>query len=193
MRVLFSVALFVLSGCGASQAQQTANTVPGDPEAAVREVTALIAQRCEAGLHGDLELVSPEGPILVVGTAGETMEGRALLEQTNASYESRGVAVRYDCSGVQRWVYASEAGDVVWAEEAIETHATFPGMQVAFPSQRTLVFERTAGGWRLRYYGLSVRLPDDRLDEVYGLPQGEAGAPAEPAPAPGTGPAATAD
>ena len=47
------------------------------------------------------------------------------------------------------------------------THASWPGFSVDFPSQRTMIFERMPEGWRLRYYSLSVRLPDDQLDEAY--------------------------
>jgi hypothetical protein len=43
-----------------------------------------------------------------------------------------------------------------------------------------MIFERGPVGWQLRYYSLSVRLPDDQLDEAYAQP------PDTPAEAPPT-------
>lgn len=183
MRSLVFVVACAAMGCGAQAVQQAqscpaaADRLAPDPAAraaAELEVTELLVAHCERGIHNSVEHTSSDGPLLVVGTAGETMEGNALLEETNASYASRGIEVRYDCSEVQRWVYASATGDVVWAAESIRTNARFPGLEVAFPSARTLVFERTPEGFRLRYYSLAVQLPDENLDEVFGVRHREA-------------------
>ncbi len=165
--------LFVGGCCSTTTGQGETTPDPagqGDPAAAVEAVTALAVEHCEHGIHGSLDHVSSDG-LLIVGTAGEIMEGRSLLEQTNSSYEERGISVRHECQDVQRWVNASASGDVVWVEEALRTHARMPDWEVAFPSQRSMVFERTAEGWMLRYYSLSVRLADDHLDEVFAVAQ----------------------
>lgn len=188
MRALVIVVSTIAVGCGAGAAQTASSgtTPTAGPEArqaAVAEVTALLEASCESGVHTMEELLPGDGQILIVGTAGEIMEGRALLDEVNATYATRGIEVRHDCSEVQRWVYASEAADVVWAEESIRTNARFPGIDVSFPSQRTLIFQRTPDGWTLRFYQLAVRLPDEHLDSVYGvgLQTAPAEAPAEPA------------
>jgi hypothetical protein len=184
MRGLVTLIACFSVGCGAGTVRSTPCASPGDGDdpaardTAIREVTELLEAHCESGIHTVEEFLPEDGPLLVVGTAGEIMEGRALLEQINATYETRGIEVRHDCSEVQRWVYASPSGDVAWAEEAIRTNARFPGIDVSFPSQRTLIFGRTPEGWRLQYYSLSVRLPDDDLDTVFGVghqPPGEGG------------------
>jgi len=165
------LALIVTGCCGSTQHQVTA-TNPSPPsvnDQAVEEVTELMERFCEQGIHRSSEHIATDGPVLVVGTAGEIMEGRALLEESNSAYEQRGISVRYECADAFRAVYASAMGDIVWGEETVRTHASFPGLSVVFPTQRTLVFERESQGWRLRYYSLSVNLPDDHLDEVYGI------------------------
>jgi len=178
-----ATALFSV-GCGSSQTVTTTTPVNDDPvsgQQAVDEVLQLATQHCENGVHGSLDYVATDGPLLIVGTAGEVIEGRASLEEVNASYTTRDVEVRHDCTNAQRFAYAAAAGNVVWVEEAIRTHASWPGFTVDFPSQRTLIFERTAEGWKLRYYSLSVRLPDDQLDQAYAQP------PETPAEAPAGG------
>lgn len=137
---------------------------------AENEVTQLAIQHCEEGAHGTLDHMATDGPLLIVGTAGEIIEGRASLDEVAASYGTRNVVVRHNCENVQRFVYSAAAGNIVWVEEAIRTHASWPGFTVDFPSQRTMIFEATEEGWRMRYYSLSVRLPDDQLDQAYAQP-----------------------
>lgn len=166
----------LLAGCCSRQPATTTPaaspdaTDPAARQTAIDEVTQLATEHCAEGVHGSLEHVATEGALLIVGTAGEIIEGRPTLEEVNASYGTRNVTVRHDCAEVERFVYASQAGDVVWLEEAIRTHASWPGFTVDFPSQRTMVFERGATGWQLRFYALAARLPDDQLDEAYAQP-----------------------
>ncbi len=167
--VMTSLIALVLVGCGARQGGTTA-VDPAMRQQAVDEVTQLAAAACREGVHGSMENVATEGPLLIVGTAGEVIEGRASLEEVNQSYTTRNVEVVHDCEGAQRLVYSSTAANVVWVEEALQTHAAWPGFSVDFPSQRTMIFERMPEGWRLRYYSLSARLPDDQLDQAYAQP-----------------------
>lgn len=188
MRALVTFLACCAVGCGAGATGGNGGTTPaadpGAAEGAVQEVTALLEAHCESGLHTSPEYLGD--PLLIVGTAGEIMEGRSLLEQTQESYGERGIEVRHDCSSVQRWVFSSPDGSVVWAEESIRTNARFPGIDVSFPAQRTLILQRAPEGWRLSFYSLAVRLPDENLDEAFGVghqPEhgGEGGAPAAPA------------
>lgn len=175
--LLFALAI---AACGASQ---QGGTTPADPalrQEAIDAVTQLAVENCEHGIHGSLDHVATDGPLLIVGTAGEILEGRASLEEVNESYTTRNVVVEHECGEVQRIVTASQSANVVWVEEALRTHASLPGFSVDFPSQRTMIFERMPEGWQLRYYSLSVRLPDDQLDEAYARPvDDEAPPPAE--------------
>ncbi len=133
-------------------------------------MTQLAIRHCQDGVHGTNEHVASEGALLIVGTAGEIIEGRPSLNEVNESYVNRNVVIRHECVDVQRFIYASAEANVVWVEEALRTHASGPGFSVNFPSQRSIIFERTQEGWRLRYYSLSVRLPDDQLDQAYAEP-----------------------
>jgi hypothetical protein len=186
--VIASLTLAILAGCGARQGGGTMATADaGAQQAAIDEVSRIAAEHCATGVHGSMDHVATDGPLLIVGTAGEIIEGRASLDEVNQSYSTRDVEVRHDCEGAQRLAYAAAAGNVVWLEEALRTHASWPGFSVDFPSQRTMIFERLPEGWRLRYYSLSVRLPDDQLDEAYAQPaDGAAGAAADPAAAAAT-------
>jgi len=130
-------------------------------------VTQIAETHCEQGLHGPLADIAAD-PLLIRGTAGETMEALASLQEMNANYESRNVEVRHICDQVHRLIYTSASGNVVWVEEALRTHAAWPpSFSVEFPSQRTMIFERAEGQWALRYYALSVALSDDNLDEAF--------------------------
>jgi hypothetical protein len=166
----------LLAGCCSRQPADTTPTAPPaavDPaarQAAIDEVTQIATEHCAAGVHGSLEHVATEGALLIVGTAGEIIEGRPTLEEVNASYGTRNVTVRHDCAEVERFVYAAQDANVVWVEEAIRTHASWPGFTTDFPSQRTMIFERTPAGWQLRFYELAARIPDDQLDEAYAQP-----------------------
>lgn len=185
---VLSVAL-LLAGCCPRQPATTTPTTPAGPadpaarQTAIDEVTQIATEHCAEGVHGSLEHVATEGALLIVGTAGEIIEGRPTLEEVNASYGTRNVTVRHDCAEVQRFIYASQDANVVWLEEAIRTHASWPGFTVDFPSQRTMIFERGPAGWQLRYYSLAARIPDDQLDEAYAQPP-EVPAPAAPAATP---------
>jgi hypothetical protein len=177
LKVLPVALLF--AGCCSRQPATTTPTASGDPaasadpaarQAAIDEVTQIATDHCADGVHGSLEHVATDGALLIVGTAGEVIEGRPTLEEVNASYGTRNVTVHHDCTEAQRYVYASQAGDVVWVEEAIRTHASWPGFTTDFPSQRTMIFERGPAGWQLRFYELAARIPDDQLDDAYAQP-----------------------
>ena len=82
MRALLTLVTCFALGCGASTAGggggTTAAADPAARETAVREVTALLEAHCESGIHTSTEHLGD--PLLVVGTAGEIMEGRTTLE-----------------------------------------------------------------------------------------------------------------
>lgn len=183
--VITTLAISIAAGCGAQQGSGTttapATAGPETRQQAIDDVLQLATTNCQDGIHGSLDHVAADGPLLIVGTAGEVIEGRPSLEEVNQSYTTRNVVVRHECDGVHRMAYASANADVVWVEEALRTHASWPGFSVDFPSQRTMIFEQMPQGWQLRYYSLSVRLPDDQLDLAYAQP---AETPAEPAAAP---------
>ena len=169
------IVLLASASCNSPQvvpntAPTAANADPSRRQQAIEQITELVTEHCENGLHGPLaELASDQ--ILIRGTAGETMEGRAAIQEMNSSYDSRNVEVIHICDQIHRRVYASAAGNIVWVEEGIRTHVTLPpSFNVEFPSQRTMIFEREGESWRLQYYGLSVALPDDSLDESFAQP-----------------------
>lgn len=182
---LLSLLVLVSAGSCASTQHQATTADPATREQAIEEVTRIVTANCENGLHGPLAQMASDRQLLIRGTAGETMEGRAALEEMNASYEHRDVEVAHQCAEVHRRVYASMSGNVVWVEEGLRTHAAWPpSFSVEFPSQRTMVFEREGDSWRLQYYALSVALPDNNLDEAFAEPgEPTEAASGEPAPA----------
>jgi hypothetical protein len=189
MRVALLSLLAVVSAAACASSQHGTTTVdPAVRSQAIEDVTQIVTANCEDGLHGPLAQIASDRQLLIRGTAGETMEGRAALEETNASYQDREVEVAHRCAEVHRRVYASASGDVVWVEEGLRTHVAWPpSFSVEFPSQRTMVFEREGGEWRLQYYALSVALSDDNLDEAFAaseeLPPAPDSVPAAAAPA----------
>lgn len=171
-KLLAMFVVLALGGCGSAQqpAPATAADLAQRRQQAEEEVTALATAHCQAGLHGPLAELADE-TIFIRGTAGETMEGLAALQEMNDNYQSGNIEVVHRCPVNHREVSVSPSGDVVWIEEGLRTHVDWPeNFSVEFPSQRTMIFVRDGEGWRLRYYALSVALPDAALDETFGEP-----------------------
>ena len=193
MKMMCFALLAMLLTCSCASSQMPASAAleadPAARERAIEEISQLAATHCEEGLHGPLAEHASDQRLLIRGTAGETMEGRAALEEMNANYNSRNVVVQHLCEQVHRMVYASAAGNVVWVEESIRTRAAWPpSFSVEFPSQRTMVFEREGERWALRYYALSVALSDAALDEAFAETDSPTPPPADaPAAAPAEG------
>lgn len=65
-------------------------------------------------------------------------------------------------SAIQRNVYISEAGDMAWFDELLDT----PNMKICRGSG---VLKKQNGKWKIAHYVLSIAVPNEKTDEVVKL------------------------
>lgn len=148
------VAVALLISCEPSNEQTTTQSI----DEIKSDIVSLLDKWHVAAAEGDFEAYfgTMDSRSIFIGTDATENWSKQAFADFSKPYFDKGRA--WDFKPFNRNIYASESGTVVWFDELLKTW-----MGTCIGSG---VFEKTEGQWRMKHYVLSIKIPNESVQEV---------------------------
>lgn len=149
-----SLILILLSACVGQKTQFATQS----PDVVKASINRLLDDWHRAAAKGDFEgyFGTMDSISIFIGTDATENWSKQAFQEFSKPYFDKGRA--WDFKPFDRNIYLSSSGNVVWFDELLRTW-----MGTCIGSG---IFERIEGTWTMKHYVLSVKIPNESIQEV---------------------------